>query len=115
MRTWQTKLALPAIAVFLALGTPLHADEFELPKSLRKVAFDQRLNERLPVDLSFKDEAGSDVTLGSYFDHGKPVILVLAYFRCPRLCSEVLNGLIRALLEIDLRPGTDFDIIVISF
>ena len=32
--------------------------------------------------------------LADYF-HGKPVILILAYYRCPMLCTEVLNGVTR--------------------
>jgi protein SCO1/2 len=41
--------------------------------------------------------------------------LVLAYFRCPRLCSEVLNGLVRSLLDIPLNAGQDFEVVVVSF
>ena len=44
------------------------------------MAFDQRLNEQMPLDLQFKDESGQDVRLGDYFGHGKPVILVLGIF-----------------------------------
>src|SRR5262245_26467254 len=101
--------------VFLLCNASARADEFSLPPSLRRVAFDQHLNERVPLDLAFKNETGRDVALGQYFKRGKPVILVLAYFRCPQLCSEVLNGLVRALLEMNLDIGSDFEVITVSF
>ena len=34
--------------------------------------------------------------LGDYFGN-KPVILVLAYYRCPMLCTLVLNGLVQGM------------------
>ena len=37
---------------------------------------------------------------------GKPVILVLAYYRCPMLCTQVLNGLLRAMRALPFEPAT---------
>ena len=105
---------LVLILTLLLTPSVLRGGELSLPASLQKVAFDQHLDEQLPLAVPFKDEAGKDVLLGDYFEHGKPVILVLGYFRCPMLCSEVSNGLVRALLDIDLRLGSDFDIITVS-
>jgi protein SCO1 len=85
-----------------------------LPASLREVRFEQRLNEQVPLDLEFHDEAAQTVHLDDYF-HQKPVILVLAYFRCPMLCTEVLNGLVRALLDVPLDIGKDFEVLTVSF
>jgi protein SCO1/2 len=85
-----------------------------LPPILRDVGFDQRLDEQLPLDLAFKDEDGRPVVLRDYFND-RPVVLVLAYFRCPMLCTEVLNGLVRALLDMPLEVGRDFTILTVSF
>ncbi len=52
--------------------------------------------------------------LGDYF-HGKPVILVLAYYRCPMLCTLVLNGLTQGLLDMDFDIGRDFEVVTVSF
>jgi protein SCO1/2 len=86
----------------------------ELPPALRDVRFDQRLNEQVPLDIPLVDEAGRGVTLGDYFDD-KPVILVLAYYRCPMLCTMVLNGLVRGLLDVPFGPEQDFRIVTVSF
>ena len=81
---------------------------------MREVRFDQRLNEQVPLELVFKDETGKSVKLEEYFGK-KPVILVLAYFRCPMLCTEVLNGLVRALLNVPFDVGKEFNVLTVSF
>ncbi len=52
--------------------------------------------------------------LGDYFTH-KPVILVLAQYRCPMLCTQVLNGLVRAMLDLSLSAGDEFEVVTVSF
>jgi protein SCO1/2 len=103
-----------ALALLLLLGAGQARGQSGLPPGLRGVGFDQRLNEQVPLDLEFKDETGQTVRFGDLFG-GKPVILVPAYFRCPKLCGEVQNGLVRALLDITLDVGKDFKVIVLSF
>lgn len=105
-----------ALIVFLALLSitrPCQAQR-TLPASLQDVGFDQKLNEQVPLDLEFSDEAGRTVRLGDYFDD-KPVILNLAYFRCPMLCDQVMNGLVRAMLDLPMQAGKEFTVITVSF
>lgn len=83
------------------------------PAILNGVGIDQRLNTQLPLNLTFTDDAGKQVTLGSYFGK-KPAILALVYYRCPMLCSEELDGLTSALEMVRFVPGKDFNIIVVS-
>jgi protein SCO1/2 len=85
-----------------------------LPPLLRGVRIEQHLNEQVPVDLGFRDESGQPVHLADFFQD-KPVILVLAYYRCPRLCSEVLNGLLDGLRAVPLNAGAKFNVVVVSF
>lgn len=75
---------------------------------------DQRLGAKVPLDLPFKDEAGGRVTLGDC-TAGKPTVLVLAYYRCPMLCTQVLNGLVRALRALPDSAGGPFNVVVVSF
>jgi protein SCO1 len=86
----------------------------EKPAILNNVGFDQRLNEQVPLDLSFVDETGKAVKLGDYFGE-KPVVLVLAYYRCPMLCTLVLNGLTTAMHELPFTPGKEFNVVTVSF
>jgi protein SCO1/2 len=83
------------------------------PAILKGVGIAQRLNEQLPLGLTFTDDQGKQVQLASYF--GKhPAILALVYYRCPMLCSEELDGLTGALQMVKFVPGKDFSVIVVS-
>ena len=86
----------------------------QVPAALSKVAFEQRLNEQLPLDLPFKDEAGRAVRLGDYFGR-KPVVLAFVYYECPMLCTQVLNGLESALRVLNETVGKEFDVVTVSF
>ena len=84
------------------------------PGVLGKVAFEQRLNEQLPLDLPFSDENGTAVKLGDYFG-AKPVVLAFVYYECPMLCTQVLNGLESALRVLDESVGDEFEVVTVSF
>ena len=83
------------------------------PPILQQVGIDQHLNEQLPLNLHFRDEAGKEVALGDYFNK-RPVILSLVYYRCPMLCGEVLNGLTSSLNVVNFDMGRDFDVLSVS-
>ncbi len=80
----------------------------------REVDLDEQLGRVITIDRAFKDQHGTSVKLADYFNDGKPVIIVLAYFRCPSLCDLVLSSLVDALRAIDWTPGSQFRIITIS-
>ena len=84
------------------------------PPGLEGVGIDQRLNEQVPLGLTFKDEQGKTVKLGDYFHEGRPVVLNLVYYQCPMLCTEVLNGLASALKVIKFVPGKEFEVVTVS-
>ena len=85
----------------------------EQPSILKNIGVAQRLNQQLPLNLAFVDDAGQPVRLADYFGK-KPAILALVYFTCPMLCSEELNGLTGALQMVRYVPGKDFNIVVVS-
>jgi protein SCO1/2 len=80
---------------------------------LQQVGYDQNLNAQLPLDLTFRDEAGRTVRLGDYFGK-KPVILNLVYYRCPVICGEELKGLARSLKPLSLSVGDQFEVVTVS-
>ena len=85
-----------------------------MPKALQSIGFDQNIDQRVPLDTVFRDESGAAVRLGDYFGR-RPVVLVFAYFDCPMLCTQVINGLSSALGVLSLVPGKDFEIVTVSF
>jgi protein SCO1 len=78
------------------------------------IGLDQRLDAQLPLDLTFADESGKQVRLREYFGT-KPVILSLAYYDCPMLCTLVVNGLIRTLRTLSFSAGNEFTVLTVSF
>src|SRR5687768_8641858 len=68
--------------------------------------FEQRLGAQLPLDADFVDHDGKPVTLGSYFNQGKPVVFALAYYTCPNICTVVFRETFQALQQINsIKPG----------
>jgi len=83
------------------------------PDLLKDVGVDQKLNQSVPLNLTFRDEHGKPVQLAQYFGQ-KPVILSLVYYNCPMLCTQVLNGLESSLKLIPLDIGKQFEVVTVS-
>ncbi|MBZ5504746.1 MAG: SCO family protein [Acidobacteriia bacterium] len=84
------------------------------PSILDQVGLDQRLNQQVPLNLAFNDENGQAVQLQQYFG-SKPVILMLVYYQCPMLCTQVLNGFTGAMNGIvRFNIGREFNVITVS-
>ena len=85
-----------------------------LPQALQEVRIDQKLDQQLPLDLTFRDESGRDVKLGQYFGH-KPVVLAFVYYDCPMLCTQVLNGMVTSFRVLPFQMSKEYDVVTISF
>jgi protein SCO1/2 len=86
-----------------------------LPGALLGVGIDQKLDQQVPLNLTFTDESGSTVPLSTFFHSKKPVILAPVYYRCPMLCTQILTGLESSLKAVSFNPGQDFEIVAFSF
>lgn len=84
------------------------------PSDLSNIGIDQKLDQQIPLDLTFKDETGKTVKLGDYFQSGKPVILNLVYYTCPMLCGEELAGESSALAVLKFQPGKEYEAVSVS-
>jgi protein SCO1 len=80
---------------------------------LQRIGFDQHIGAPLPESLAFRDEDGRPVAVGNYLG-GKPAILAMTYYRCPNLCTLVLNGLVDSLKSVQLTAGKDFSVVAVS-
>ena len=103
-------------ALLLATALPLLAQTpiETRPQILRNVVIEQHLDRQLPLDLQFRDEAGRIVRLRDYFGK-RPVVLVLAYYDCPMLCTQVLNGLVAAMRILSFDAGREYEVVTVSF
>src|ERR1700685_3251264 len=137
MRIRKHSLGLIALLLSLAAGASAQKENFEdgptlngprntptpdllnmkgvdRPTPLKDVTIEQRLNSQLPLDATFRDENGQTVQLGQYFGK-RPVVLALVYYECPMLCTQILNGMVRAAKVMTFTPGKDYDVVAISF
>jgi len=115
MRTRSLCAAWAAALALLVVALPASAQRQEpLPKDLEGVGITEHPGARLPLDLEFTDENGTSVRLGQYFSGDRPVILTLGYYRCPMLCTLVLNSLVDGLRDLPWTPGREFEIVTVS-
>jgi protein SCO1/2 len=89
------------------------ADLGQLPNILKGVNFNQDLGAQVPLDANFVDSTGKAVTLGDYFGK-RPVVLILAYYKCPLLCPEVLHGATESFKRISFRIGQQYNVVTLS-
>jgi protein SCO1/2 len=99
----------------LLLASALFAQSAQTPPQLPgEVGIDQKLNGQIPLNTMFRDETGRVVRLNEFFHHNKPVILTFMYYRCPMLCSMVMEGVTSSLTELKFDIGKEFDVVTIS-
>lgn len=103
----------PVAIVLILLGSWPAYSQTAAKTLVQQVGLDQHLNAQMPHDLKFRDERGRTVRLGDYFNK-QPVVLTLVYFRCPMLCTQVLNGLLESSQAIEKTMGTDYQVVTIS-
>src|SRR4029077_6512222 len=98
-------------------GTAAPAPKMDntLPKGLENVGIDQKLDTQIPLDLAFADENGNAVRLRDLMHKDRPVVLSLVYYKCPMLCTLVLNDMLRSFVGVPLLIGKDYDVITVSF
>jgi len=85
-----------------------------LPAALRSIGFAPKLDAVIPGTPAFRDETGKEVHLGDYYGK-RPVVLAFVYYQCPSLCDELQHGLAGSLKMLSLQPGSDYDVVVLSF
>ncbi|MBZ5527365.1 MAG: SCO family protein [Acidobacteriia bacterium] len=85
-----------------------------LPASLRSIGFAPKLDAVIPGTAAFRDETGREVRLGDYYGI-RPVLLAFVYYQCPALCDQLQQGIAGTLKMLSLRPGSDYEVVLISF
>ena len=87
----------------------------KLPTAFEGAGLDEQLGELVAQDVVLRNEAGEEVTIASYLEGGRPVVLNFVYYNCPMLCNLVLDGFTKALGEMEWTPGEAFEILTVSF
>lgn len=108
-------LQILAIVWWALCYSPVIAlSEEPIPKQLQSVTIRERLGTFLNQNLVFRNHEDKEISLGSFFNKQKPVVLTLNYFTCENLCNIQLNALLGGLRDLKLLPGKDYDLISVS-
>lgn len=112
---WRPLLRVEALLVLVLILASGVVGQINTPVPMHEgVGVDEKSGETIDLSLTFINEAGQVVPLKQYFEKGKPVLLNLAYYRCPMLCSLVLNGQSEAMRKLPMVPGSDYTVLTIS-
>lgn len=98
-----------AVAAMLAAGAPASPS----PSPSQGVSFSPQPGAQVPLDAVFTDSSGRAVGLGEILGK-RPAVLVLGYYGCPLLCSEMARGLVSALRELPYPVEDRCEVLFIS-
>ncbi|MBA3538629.1 MAG: SCO family protein [Deltaproteobacteria bacterium] len=108
----SARLACAVVLASLALASvPAHANKIP---PIQAVGVDERVGTQLPLATPFTAAGQGPVTLGTYVDGTRPVLLVLAYARCTMLCSLVLRGVVEVARKMALVAGRDYQLVLVG-
>lgn len=85
----------------------------ESPQDSIDIGIDEKLGEYIAEDAVFKTSTGESINLKESLD--KPAVIALVYYKCPGICSPLLDGFGEVIQATDLEPGVDYNAYAISF
>ncbi|MCL4221203.1 MAG: SCO family protein [Phycisphaerales bacterium] len=104
------------LAMMPALASPLApAQVNQRPAFLDEVGLEEHLGARVPLELTFQDSQGRTVPLAASFAGGRPVVLALVYYRCPVVCTMVMEQMVASFNQLDYAIGSEFNVVCLSF
>ena len=87
---------LTAFVLAVMLGSAGSVSAQDTPEMAPEVVdFVEQLGKTIPGDITFRDEDGNLVDMATFID--KPTILNFVYYRCPGICSPLMDGLSNAI------------------
>ncbi len=101
----RTNLTILLLMILTGLGAQTATDV--------EIGIVEKLDQMIPMDAMLVDEHGDTVIIGDLID--KPTILNFVYFRCPGICSPLMDGLADVIDGTDLVLGKDYQALTISF
>ena len=74
-----------------------------------------QLGSQVDLNRPFTDVNGVTKPLKEFVVPGKPIIVAPVYYKCPRLCGLLLNGVYDLLNELPLKLSDDYSVLVVGF
>lgn len=113
-KTNYTAVIITAIVFFLNPLSTFSQIVMENTPGLQEIDVAENPGGQIPLELEFLNDSGDTVALGDFFKKDRPVLLTLAYYECPMLCTFVLNGLTKGAYELAFTPGDEYQIVTVS-
>lgn len=107
-KTFVLLFVLIVIGSF-SYGQKVYEDQRDEPE----IGIVEHLDTYLPKDIYLIDENNQKVVLTDLID--KPTVINFVYYRCPGICSPLMEGLANVMEASDLVPGKDYQVLTISF
>ncbi|OIP00926.1 MAG: hypothetical protein AUJ98_05955 [Bacteroidetes bacterium CG2_30_33_31] len=101
--------------VFLVFLQFLGFSQGNIPKQSQddELGIFERLDSLVDLNLTFTDENGKKVRLGDLIT--KPTALSLVYYKCPGICTLLMNGVSDAIKQNQMVLATEYNVINLSF
>jgi protein SCO1/2 len=99
--------ALPVLAAGQSVINPA------APPSDVEIGVVEHLDEYLPDSISLINEDGEQVWLSEVID--KPTVINFVYYRCPGICSPLMEAVAGVMNKSELVAGEDYQVLTISF
>lgn len=75
----------------------------------------ERLGQSVSIDSIFLvNETGDTLSLAEIMIPGKPILLNMGYFDCPKLCGLVTNGMLAGMKQTVWTPGSEYQVLTVS-
>ena len=104
-------LILFILIPFLGFGQPA-ANPAVNPEDV-EIGVVEHLDEYLPDSISLINENGEQVWLSDVID--KPTVINFVYYRCPGICSPLMEAVAGVMNKSELVAGEDYQVLTISF
>ncbi len=104
------------LLILILLNLSLFAQEVVNPVANSnevEIGVVEHLDDFLPDSISLINEDGQQVWLADIID--KPSIINFVYYRCPGICSPLMEAVAGVMDKSDLVPGVDYQVLTISF
>jgi protein SCO1 len=110
MNTYRKETIFFGFCVLLLVTTAAMAEQNPVKQF---IGIQEKLGQTVPMDVELYDESGNLQMLKDVI--GKPTIVTFVYFKCPGICSPLLNEMSRIVEKTDLELGRDYQILTLSF
>ncbi len=82
-------------------------------QTIMEVGIDEKLDQFVPDSITLMDINGNSVDFKSLIN--KPTILSFVYYRCPGICTPLMDGIADVIGLSDMKLGEDYQLVTVSF